>query len=154
MSKSTTVNKIGFTPFANDGCQSLLRLTRLGSNPLLMVDVKICYGQQDWVQTHCEWWMSKSTTVNKIGFKPIANGGCQSLLQSTRIHCYFCWINEFTSSMNAFLKMFWLFECWLSITCKCTMIVYSVEILIWIVCFNNYRAEQNYQTLYFQLADI
>ena len=25
--------------------------------------------------------MSKSTTVNKIGFKPFANGGCQSLLQ-------------------------------------------------------------------------
>ena len=36
MSKSTTVNKNGFTPFANGGCQSLLQLTRMGSHPLLM----------------------------------------------------------------------------------------------------------------------
>ena len=42
-----------------------------------MVDVKVYYSQQDWVQT----FLSKSTTVNKIGFKPFANGGCQSLLQ-------------------------------------------------------------------------
>ena len=29
--------------------------------------------------------MSKSTTVNKNEFNPLANGGCQSLLQSTRM---------------------------------------------------------------------
>ena len=53
LSKSTTVNKIGFKPFGNDGCQSLLQSTRLGSNLLLMVDVKVYYSQQDWVQTLC-----------------------------------------------------------------------------------------------------
>ena len=50
---------------------------------LLMVDVKVYYSQQEWVHTLCYWWMSKSTTVNKNGFTPSANGGCQSLLQST-----------------------------------------------------------------------
>ena len=30
MSKSTTVNDFGFTPFANGGCQSLLQLTIMG----------------------------------------------------------------------------------------------------------------------------
>ena len=64
MSKSTTVNKNGFTPSANGGCQSLLQSTSMGSHPLLMVDVK-------------------STTVNEYGFKPFANGRCQSPLQST-----------------------------------------------------------------------
>ena len=39
----------------------------------------------------------------------------------------------FIRSMNAFLKMFWLFESWLI---EFTMNVYSVEISIWIVCFN------------------
>ena len=54
--------------------------------------------------------MSKSTTVNEYGFAPfaingLANGECQSLLQSTKIHCYFCWINMY-GSINAFLKLF------------------------------------------------
>ena len=48
MSKPTTVNEYGFTPFANDGCQSLLQSTRMGLNPLLMVDVKVYYSQQKW----------------------------------------------------------------------------------------------------------
>ena len=64
MSKSTTVNKNGFTPFANGGCQSLLQSIRMGSHPLLMVDVKVYYNQQD-------------------GFTLFANGRCQSLLQTT-----------------------------------------------------------------------
>jgi len=72
MSKSTTVNKNKFTPFANDGCQSLPQSTRIsyapfandwcqnlpqstrmGSHPLLMVDVKIYHSQQEWVHTLC-----------------------------------------------------------------------------------------------------
>ena len=56
------------------------------------------------------------------------------------------YIATFAESMNSQVQ--WMHS-W-----KCTINVYSVEILIWIVCFNNYRAEQNYQTLYFQLADI
>ena len=56
MSKSTTVNEYGFTPFANGRCKSLLQSTRMGSHPLLMVDVNVYY------------------TVNKIGFTPSANG--------------------------------------------------------------------------------
>ena len=54
MSKSATVNKIGFKPIANDGCQSLLQSTRLGSNPLLMVDVKVYYSQQEYIATFAE----------------------------------------------------------------------------------------------------
>ena len=42
-SKSTTVNENGFKPFANGGYQSLLQLTRMGSHPLLMVDIKVYY---------------------------------------------------------------------------------------------------------------
>ena len=53
MSKSTTVNKNGFKSFANGGCQSLLQSTRMGSNPLLMVDIKVYYSQQEWVQNLC-----------------------------------------------------------------------------------------------------
>ncbi len=81
MSKSTTVNEYGFTSFTNGGCQSLLQSTSMGSNPLLMVDVKVYYSQRVWVHILCQWWMSKSITVNKYGFKPFANGGCQSLQQ-------------------------------------------------------------------------
>ena len=40
MSKSTTVNKNGFKPHANGGCQSLLESTRMGSHPLLILNVK------------------------------------------------------------------------------------------------------------------
>jgi len=58
MSKSTTVNKNGFTPFANEECQSLLQSTSMGLHPLLMVDVK-------------------STTVNEYGFTPFSHGRCQ-----------------------------------------------------------------------------
>ena len=36
MSKSTTVNDCGFTPFANGGCLSLLESTRMGSHPLVL----------------------------------------------------------------------------------------------------------------------
>ena len=39
--------------------------------------------KQEWVHTLCKWWMSKSTTVNKNGFTPSANGECQSRLLST-----------------------------------------------------------------------
>ena len=51
--KSTTVNEYGFTPFANGGCQSLQQSTRMGSHPLLMVDVKVYYSQQEWFHTLC-----------------------------------------------------------------------------------------------------
>ena len=51
MSKSTTDNKYGFTPFANDRCQSLLQSTSTGSHPLLMVNVKVYYSQRVWVHT-------------------------------------------------------------------------------------------------------
>ena len=42
-----------YTTFANGGCQSLLQSTRIGSNPLLMVDVKVYYSKQERVQTLC-----------------------------------------------------------------------------------------------------
>jgi len=74
----TTVNKNGFTPFANGRCQSLLQSKSMGSHPLLMVDVK-------------------STTVNENALLLLLNQ------------------YVFINSMNAFLKMFWLFECWLII---------------------------------------
>ena len=54
MSKFTTVNDYGFTPFANDGCQSILQSTRMGSNPLLMVDVKVYYSQREYIATFAE----------------------------------------------------------------------------------------------------
>ena len=50
--------------------------------------------------------MSKHTTVNKNGFKPFANGGCQSLLQSREYIATFAESNVFISSMNAFQNMF------------------------------------------------
>ena len=54
MSKSTTVYKIGFTPFANGGCQSLLQSTRMGSHPLLIADVKVYYSQREYIATFAE----------------------------------------------------------------------------------------------------
>jgi len=54
MSKSATVNNNGFTPFANGGCQSLLQLTSMGSNPLLMLDVKVYYSQREYISTFAE----------------------------------------------------------------------------------------------------
>ena len=36
-----------FKPFANGGCQSHLQSTRIGSNPWLMVEVKVSYSQQE-----------------------------------------------------------------------------------------------------------
>ena len=39
------------TPFDNGKYQSLLLSTSMGSHPLLMVDVKVYYSQQEWVQT-------------------------------------------------------------------------------------------------------
>ena len=48
MSKSTTVNKYGFTPYANGRCQM-----SMSSNPLLMVDVKVYYSHQECVHTLC-----------------------------------------------------------------------------------------------------
>ena len=66
MSKSTTVNKNGFTPSANGRCKSLIQSTRMGSHPLLMEDVTVYY-------------------VNEYGFTPFDNGRCQSLIQSTRM---------------------------------------------------------------------
>ena len=53
MSKSTTVNKNGFTFFSNGGCQSLLPSTRMGLHTLLMVDVKVYYSSQEWVYILC-----------------------------------------------------------------------------------------------------
>ena len=48
-----TVNENGFTPFDDGGCQSLLQSTSMGSQPLLMVDVKVYYSQQEWLHTLC-----------------------------------------------------------------------------------------------------
>jgi len=53
MSKSTTDNEYGFTPFANGRCQSLLHTTSMGSHLLLMVDVKVYYRQGVWVHIFC-----------------------------------------------------------------------------------------------------
>ena len=47
MSKSTAVNKNGFTTFADGRCQSLPQLTKMGSHPFLMVDIKVCYSQKE-----------------------------------------------------------------------------------------------------------
>ena len=72
MSKAYFSQQVCITPFANGRCQSLLQSTRMGSNPLIMVnvkimvDVKVYHGQQDWVHS-------------------FANSGCESLLQSTRM---------------------------------------------------------------------
>ena len=63
--------------------QSLQHPTSMGSHPFLMLGVKVYYSERVRVHTLCEWYMSKSTTVNEYGFTPFANGGCQSLLQST-----------------------------------------------------------------------
>jgi len=54
MSKSATLNKNGFTPFANGRCQSLLPSTRMGSHPLLMVDAKVYYSQREYISTFAE----------------------------------------------------------------------------------------------------
>ena len=43
-----------FTPFSNRGCQSLLQSTRMGSHPLLMVDVKVYYSQREYNVTFAE----------------------------------------------------------------------------------------------------
>ena len=51
--QSLLVNEYGFTPFANDGCHSLLQSTSIGSHPLLIVDIKVYYSQQEWVHTLC-----------------------------------------------------------------------------------------------------
>ena len=83
MSKCTTVNEYGFTPFANGRSQSPLQSTSMGTHPLLKVDVEAYYSQRVWVHTLCQWWMSKFTTVNKNVFTPFAIGRCQSVLQST-----------------------------------------------------------------------
>ena len=82
-----SVIKNGFTPFANGGCQSLLKSGRMGSNPLLMVDVKVYHMSVNkyGLTPFANWWMSKSTKVSKNGLKPFANGGCQSLLKSARM---------------------------------------------------------------------
>ena len=74
---SVSVNKNGFTPFAKGGCQSLLQSTRMGLHPLVMVDVKVCYSQQE--------WFTPFLVVDVNGFTPFANGRCQSLLLSTRM---------------------------------------------------------------------
>ena len=54
MSKSTSVIKNGFTPFAYGRCQSLLQSTKMGSHPLLMMDVKVYYRQQEYIATFAE----------------------------------------------------------------------------------------------------
>ena len=48
---STKVNENGAKPFAHGRCKSLPQSTRMGSNPLLMVDVEVYYSQQELVQT-------------------------------------------------------------------------------------------------------
>ena len=62
----------------NGGCQSLLQSTRMGSHPLLMVDVKACYSQHDECQSLLKSTSMgshpllmvdvKSTTVNENSF--------------------------------------------------------------------------------------
>ena len=49
---------------------------------------KVYYRQQKWVNTVCQWWMSKSTTVNKNTLLLLLNK------------------YVFINSINAFLKMF------------------------------------------------
>ena len=122
MSKSTTVNKNGFTPFPNGGCQSLS--TRMGSHPLLMMHFKVYY------------------TVNKNGFTPFANVGCQSLQQSTRMDLHpFIMVDvkvyysqqEYIAAFAESVRIYKLNECIpenVFITCKSTMNVYAVEISI------------------------
>ena len=56
--KSTTVNEYGFTAFANGGCQSLPKSTRMSSHPLLMVDGKVYQSQQECIATS-----AKSTCI-------------------------------------------------------------------------------------------
>ena len=80
MSKSSTVNKYGFNPFANGGCQSLLQSTRMGSTPLLMVDVKSTTSTR--MGSHPLLVVDvKVYCVIEYGFTPFANGRCQSLLR-------------------------------------------------------------------------
>ena len=108
MSKSTTVNKNGFTPFANGRFQSLLESTRMGSHPLLMEDVK-------------------STTANENTLLLLLNQ------------------YVFISSMNAFLKMFWLFECWLIIYFNERIFSWDFNMYTLFVFFLTKTIKQSYQ---------
>ena len=42
--------KMMFVNVRKGGSQSLLRSTNMGLTPLLMMDVKVYYSQQEWVQ--------------------------------------------------------------------------------------------------------
>ena len=101
MSKSTTDNMNGLTPFANGGCQSLLQSTRMGSHPLLMVDVEVYYSQREWVYTLC-----KGCDCSRLWHLPIAKGVNPFLLTVNRLYkdCG-------PSPMNIFCKHF---ACFLS----------------------------------------
>ena len=57
----------------------------MGSHPLLMVDVKVYYNQQELFHPFANGGRQSQTTVNEYGFKLFANGGCQSLRQSTKM---------------------------------------------------------------------
>ena len=50
MSKSTTVNEYGFTPFANGGCQSLLN----GFTPFANGGCQSYYSQQEYIAAFAE----------------------------------------------------------------------------------------------------
>ena len=49
MSKSITVNECGFTPFANDECQSLLK-----STPFANGRCQVYYSQREYISTFAE----------------------------------------------------------------------------------------------------
>ena len=89
MSKFTTVNKNGFTPFVNGGNQSLLQSTRMGSNPLLIVDVKVYYSQPE----------KGSNPLLIVDVKVYYSQ--QECISTFAESIYVC-----KSSINAFLKMF------------------------------------------------
>ena len=69
MSKSTTVNEYGFTPFANGRCQSLLQSTRIGSTSLLMIDVKaLLYSQWEYIATYAKSISSMNAVLKMFDY--------------------------------------------------------------------------------------
>ena len=60
---STTVNENGFKPFANGGCQSLLKSTRTVSNPLLKVDASLLTTLR--MGLHPSIWLEKNMALKE-----------------------------------------------------------------------------------------
>ena len=89
MSKSTHVNENGFKHFAHVGCQFQPQSTRMCVHLLLMVNAKVYHSQREWIQTLFLCWVLKSTTINENWCSPFANGGCESLLKTSRIGLQF-----------------------------------------------------------------